>query len=810
MKIINKIVAVILSGAMASGAVFCSACTSTGADNKSITNTYSLSAASGSVLATVAKEEVIYINLDANGTIKDAYVVNIVGGGNTVDYGDYEWVKILNTADKITQEGDKITFSSSAERVYYEGKLKKIELPWNISIRYFIDGTEYPAKEVAGKSGRLEIKFKVSKNENSTGSFYESFALQASFTLNTQKFKNLSAPNATVANVGKNKQISYTILPGNGIDTSITADVTDFEMSAVAINGVPLSLNMEIDDSELTDKIGEIQNAVSGANDGAAELKDGLDELAGNNQSLIDGANGLKDGLGELDGNSISLTDGAGKLKDGLEILGGNSSALLDGAGGLKDGLTTLDENSNTLNDGSWQAYCGLCTAAQEIINASLSANGFTTVALTPETYEAVLTQLTASLDEDEVRAQVEQTARQQITEQVENNALAVYVEYLKVSENKIYAQYVKSIEEEIYAQYVKENADDIYYAYIKSQNDANDDILYKNFAYDYVIQQATESGMSESEAIAYAASEQGQAQIAAVYANLTDEDKSAIILAAVDELTYRQMKELLSVALSGLTDAQKEAILTGAIEALTDEQKQAILEGVANSLSDAQKTQIRAGYIEQVMASEEVTAQIDTAVAEATAAKEQIAQLKAQLDEFGTLYDGIVDYTDGVSQALDGVNQLYDGIVDYTDGVSQVQNGAAELAEGISEYTNGVSQALDGAGELCEGILEYTDGVSTAADGAKELKDGLQEFYDQTLNMDTEIADKIQQLIDETTGSGYEISSFVSDKNTEVNSVQFVIQTDAIEIPSPPAPEKPQEEQLTFWDKFLRLFGVD
>lgn len=810
MKIINKIVAVILSGAMASGAVFCSACTSTSADNKSTTNTYSVATNTVSTMSITGKEEVIYVNLDASGTIKDAYVVNIVGGGDSVDYGDYEWVKILNTADKITQNGDKITFSSSAERVYYEGKLKKIELPWNISIRYFIDGTEYTAKEVAGKSGKLEIKFKVSKNENGTGNFYESFALQASFTLNTQKCKNLSAPNATVANVGKNKQIAYTILPGNGIDTSITADVTEFEMSAVAINGVPLSLNMEIDDSELTDKIGEIQGAVSDANDGAGELKGGLDQLVGNNQSLIDGANGLRDGLGELDENSSSLTNGAGNLNDGLEILGGNSDALLNGAGGLKNGLTILDGNSSTLNDGTWQAYCGLCTAAQEIINASLSANGFATITLTPETYEAVLAQLTATLDEDGVRAQAEQTARQQVTEQVESNALAVYVGYLKASENEIYSQYVKSIEDEIYAQYVKENADDIYYAYVKSVNDSSDDLLYKQFAYEYVVNQAMESGMSESDATAYAASEQGQAQIAAVYANLTDEDKSAIILGAVDELTYKQMKEILANALSGLTDVQKEAILAGAVEVLTNEQKQAILEGAANSLSDEQKTQIRGGYIEQVMASEEVTAQIDAAVAEATEAKEQITQLKAQLDGFGTLYNGITDYTDGVSQALDGANQLYDGIVDYTNGVSQAQNGAIELAEGISEYTNGVSQALDGAGELCEGISEYTNGVSTAADGAKELKDGLQEFYEQTLNMDTEISDKIQELIDGTTGSGYELSSFVSDKNTEVNSVQFVIQTDAIEIPDPPAPEKPQEAKLTFWDKFLRLFGVN
>ena len=41
-----------------------------------------------------------------------------------------------------------------------------------------------------------------------------------------------------MANVGSNKQISYTILPGKGLDAEVTADVKDFEMDAVTINGV--------------------------------------------------------------------------------------------------------------------------------------------------------------------------------------------------------------------------------------------------------------------------------------------------------------------------------------------------------------------------------------------------------------------------------------------------------------------------------------------------------------------------------------------------------------------------------------------
>lgn len=105
-------------------------------------------------------------------------------------------------------------------------------------LKFFIDGKEYSASDAAAKSGKLEIRFNVTKNENCKGNFFDKYALQASFTLDTEKCENISAPGATIANVGAKKQISYTMLPGKGIDTVITADVKNFEMPSVSINGI--------------------------------------------------------------------------------------------------------------------------------------------------------------------------------------------------------------------------------------------------------------------------------------------------------------------------------------------------------------------------------------------------------------------------------------------------------------------------------------------------------------------------------------------------------------------------------------------
>ena len=92
------------------------------------------------------KEEVIYVMADNAGQVNDMEAVNIFSGGEITDYGNYSAVKMLNTTDKIMQNGDRISFASDADRVYYQGTMKNANLPWNISIRYFLDGKEYEGK----------------------------------------------------------------------------------------------------------------------------------------------------------------------------------------------------------------------------------------------------------------------------------------------------------------------------------------------------------------------------------------------------------------------------------------------------------------------------------------------------------------------------------------------------------------------------------------------------------------------------------------------------------------------------------------
>lgn len=305
------------------------------------------------------QEEVIYVNLNANGNVTGINGVNIFDG---------------------------------EERIYQQKKMKIREIPWNISIRYYLDGKEYNPEEIAGKRGHLKIHFRVSRNTKYSGDFFDNFALQTAFTLDTEKCKNIKAEDATMANVGEDKQLSYILLPGKGIDTYITADVDNFEMDEVSINGLKLNLNIEVDYTDIDEKADEAKDAVKELDDGTGDVLDGT-------KKVDDAAQELKEKVAEL-------YDGTGKLNDGASEL----------VGGMKE----ITDKNKELTDGTYEAFEGICTASETILNQQLTANGMSKVSLTPANYERVLNDLLDDLDSSKIYAKAYKQAYAQVSAEVD------------------------------------------------------------------------------------------------------------------------------------------------------------------------------------------------------------------------------------------------------------------------------------------------------------------------------------------------------------------------------------------------------
>lgn len=72
---------------------------------------------------------------------------------------------------------------------------------------------------------------------------------------------------------------------------------------------------------------------------------------------------------------------------------------------------------------------------------------------------------------------------------------------------------------------------------------------------------------------------------------------------------------------------------------------------------------------------------------------------------------------------------------------------------------------------------------------------------------MDTQVQDQIDEMLASVSCGDKEVVSFTSSKNTNIDSVQFVIKTAAIEKPEEAVAETKTETKRTFWQKVKDLF---
>lgn len=612
------------------------------------------------------KEEVVYALLTAQGALKDLYLVNIFTldqPGIIQDYGRYTDLRNMTTEDAILQDEDSILIKTDAEKLYYQGTLLDAKLPWDISIRYALDGVEYPAAELAGKSGALILTLSITKNANVAESFYDGCALQVSVTLDTMRCSNIVAEGATVANAGKNKQINYTALPGKGLQATIQADVREFEMERISINGLGLALDFDVNTEEFSESFVELQDAVDQLNSGAGELADAIHEL-------YDGAGKLLRGMDDMRNGVVEFDDGMGELQAGMQEFRDGAMKLADGASEFQDGLRDLRINGYKLVEGSAEIQKGIA-ALHNGLSGSQSGVG-NIGGLAPGFAQlkgglGVLKTLAAGL----------------------NGAISA----LHIG-----------------------------------------DVILQN-----------------------------EAAITAL-SQLGDPEAIAAITA------LRQSNGVLQ----GLLQIQNDLI--GSPQGLI-----AATEGL---------------YI----AADALDAGISTLAAALGSLPDLIdgiAELNKQYKQF---HDGLKQYADGVVQLEEGYVEMYMGIVkmaigsdDLLRGIVKLKDGSYELSDGIDEYYDGLKAFRKGIGELYKGALEYSDGT--------------QEFYDETRGLDSEIGDRIDEIMKGITGKDVPLRSFASEKNTNIRSVQFVMATEAIKLEEQANISQEEPPTSTFWGKLLDLF---
>src|SRR5690625_4232016 len=321
-----------------------------------------------------AKDEVIYGKLDVNGKINNMYVVNtfhITEPGEIVDYGDYTNIRNLTDLSAIDQLSEnEVHFQADEGEFYYQGELTDQTLPWNISIHYLLDGKEVNKDDLAGQSGALEIQITTTQNKIVDPLFFENYLMQISVALDPMIFNNIQAPKTTESNEGKNKLITFSVMPDTEEELIITADVTNLEMNPIKLSAIPANIAIENPDiGDMRDDMQELSDAIHEINSGVAELSDGVSELNDGTTKLSNGSTEYSAGINQLDQASSELVNGSQEIRDALEQVStglqegadlpdmGNMEELPEGLSTMASGLKEAADGLSTLSEGYQEAY---------------------------------------------------------------------------------------------------------------------------------------------------------------------------------------------------------------------------------------------------------------------------------------------------------------------------------------------------------------------------------------------------------------------------------------------------------------------
>ena len=666
-----KIIAICLAATMLIGICSASAVTAPKQNGISVGNpvTTAVHSASG---GQNSKEETVYVLANADGSVQKIIVSdwlkNPAGANFINDISELDGIENVKGDEAYTMNPNNMrVWDAKGNDIYYQGTTQKA-LPVDVSISYQLDGKPISAEDLAGKSGRVTIRFSYQNNQKETieidgkkETVYVPFVMLTGAVLDNDVFSNVQISNGKLLSDGDRSVVMGFAMPGLqeslNLDkrkleipdyVELTADVKDFRLDTtltVASNDIFNHLDLEDLDAQ------NLTSAISQLNDAALELVDGSSQL-------YDGLSALLEKSGELISGIDLLASGAGNLNSGAADLYSGASDLNSGASQLSSGLGELNSNSQNLVGGAKAVFETLLSTAQ----SQLEAAGVSVPQLTIDNYAAVLDSVLDSLDETTVYDLAYNTALQQVTQAV------------NAQENEIRVQVEDTVRKQV--------LEGVLAAAGKAMT-----------AEEY--EQACASGLIDADT---------QAQIASAVSKKMASQEMA---ETVNSLVSQKKQELID---QNMQSSQVQSQIQAAVEsAKNGESSIAVLKQQLDSYQ-----QFYSGLQDYTDGVAQAYAGSKDLAIGSNELKGGSQQLK---DGAQHLYDGISSFQSGSSALVDGVSQLKDGGMQLSEGMKQFnEDGIQKITEAFQGDLSQLAARLKALGDVSRSYQNYSgiaDGMS-------------------------------------------------------------------------------------------------
>lgn len=322
------------------------------------------------------KSETVYAVMDADGNTTDVsvseWLKNEDKANHLSDYSNLKNIKNTSGDEKVSRDGNKLVWAAKGKDIHYTGDYDG-ELPVNVKVSYYLNGTKVSADEIAGKKGNVKIRFDYDIDDSVKENGYSltrPYAIISAVVLSNDNFTNVTVNNGKAVNDGNSTAVVGIALPGmsdnlqiDDLDipdhVTINAKTTNFEIDGtytVADSGFMNDVDTtKLDDA--TDQVDELESALDKLSDaskklvnGSSKLAKGANKLADSSSQIEEGTETLKDGTKSLKNGSKDLKAGTGDLKSGVKNLSDGADKLVVGAQDLSSGTTQLKEGTEALN----------------------------------------------------------------------------------------------------------------------------------------------------------------------------------------------------------------------------------------------------------------------------------------------------------------------------------------------------------------------------------------------------------------------------------------------------------------------------
>ena len=778
------------------------------------------------------KDESVYLISDANGNVNKTIVVDHLKNKDKKDtledasnLSDIENVK---GKEKFTQSGDKLTWQAGGKDIYYQGTATE-EPPVTQKVTYYLDGKEISPEDLAGKSGKVKIRFDYTNTTSYTETVNgEKQTVSVPFAAITglvlgDGFENIEVTNGKAEVSDSSSVVLGYALPGlkNSLgikdkdldgDVNIpeymemTADVKNFSMPAAmtfVVNASDYVSTDGIDTSDLDDMINDLKDA-------STQLQDGSKTLAEGTDTLTDGLSTLQSKLGTFASGVGTLQSGLKTYTDGVSTLSGGLNKLNSNVPTLSNGITTLNSSAKSLNDGV------------ALLNATVSAK------FTDSEKKTLLDQVHSTLEsqKSEIEKQAQTTVASQKTAiqkqaqsavdlqktDIQKQAQSTVADQKEDIEKKAQAavddqkEQIKSVAAETVKQQETE---------IKNQAASAVEQEFTSGKTDYITNEAKKQLVSIKPVIESGVKAQFVQKMAEKNPAITDYDsaktffdqnvgmKDGAAEACVNEQIDTIINNLAGSVASTAKDASKIAAGEAAYTAASQTAGEAAYTGASLAAVTAAYTAARqtAGEAAYAGASLAATTAAYTGASQAattaaytgavsgaeqatiTSAEQTKATVAASINQKQANGYSLVT---GMKALADGTQTLYNSVPTLTSGIKQLVDGSNTLVANNAQLNSGASQLADGTNQIVSGVDQLTTGSYTLSEGAHTLADGMVQFNEEGINKILDayngdlkpFTDKLQAVID--AGEEYQTYSAIADGQT--GSVKFIYKLASID----------------------------